>query len=128
MDAMLFTPYQIVTPVVSALAVYYAWSLWFRQRKTLWEAVLWTGFWGGIAGVAMFPESLHYFRVLTGIKSSASAVLVPVIGIIAFIVFTIIIRLEELQQRHADLIRTIALKDAELADRSASAPDDRPSA
>lgn len=120
---MAVSPYQIVTPIVSALAVYYAWSLWMRQKKSLWEVLLWTGFWGCIAGIALFPELLPYLTALTGIKDATNAVLVTVIGVLAFMVFTIIIRLEELQQRHTDLVRSMALKDADLkkgADRHSS--------
>lgn len=111
---MAVTPYQIVTPIISALAVYYAWSLWMRQKKTLWEVLLWTLFWGGIAFIALFPNSLQYIKVITGIKDATNAALVSVIGILAFVVFTVIIRLEELQQRHVDLVRAMALKDAGL--------------
>lgn len=118
MAGMELSPYQIVTPVVSALAVYYAWALWWRQKKSTWEAMLWTVFWGGIGAVAAYPESLHFLRIVTGIKSATSAVLVPVIGILAFIVFTVIIRLEELQQRHNQLLRTLALKDLPPQEKS----------
>ncbi len=114
---MAITPYQIITPLVAAIAVYYAWSLWFRQKKTLWEAGLWTIFWGAIGAIAMFPQVLPFITTVTGIKNSTNAVLVTVLGILAFIVFTIIIRLEELQQRHTQLIRKIALKEAGLEEK-----------
>ncbi len=115
---MAVTPYQIVAPLVSAIAVYYAWSLFLRQKKTLWEVFLWTIFWGGIAAIAAFPHLLSYVTAVTGIKSSVNAVLVTVIGILAFIVFTIIIRLEELRQRHTELVRHIALKEAGVPEAS----------
>jgi hypothetical protein len=46
---MTLTPYQIVAPIVSLIAITYAWSLVFRRKKTLWEAVLWSLFWGMVA-------------------------------------------------------------------------------
>jgi hypothetical protein len=106
--------YQIVTPLISFCAMYYAWSLTFKQKKSVWESILWTLFWGFIAMIALIPDSLHYLTVLTGIKNSTNAVLVTTIGILAFIVFTIIIRLEELHQRHIALIRRDAILRATL--------------
>ena len=51
------TVYQIVTPLLSLLAILYAWNLVMRQKKTIWEALLWTLFWGAIAAIAIFlPE------------------------------------------------------------------------
>lgn len=43
---MHLTPYQIVVPLLSILAMVYAWNLVMRQKKTIWEALLWTIFWG----------------------------------------------------------------------------------
>ena len=66
---MPFTPYQIVVPLLSLIAMAYAWSLFSRKKKTLWEALLWTIFWSGVALVALVPNVLSYLAIITGIKS-----------------------------------------------------------
>lgn len=108
---MEYTAYQILTPLLSFVAVAYAWNLVFRQKKTLWEALLWTVFWGTIAMIALFPNSLDYLTSITGIKDRENAVMVTSLGVLFFIVFYLVIRLENLEQRQTRMVRKLALKD-----------------
>jgi hypothetical protein len=108
------TPYQIITPLLSLLALAYGWNLALRQKKTIWEAVLWTFFWGGIAAIALYPRILTYLSTLTGIRDQVNAIFVTSIGILFFLCFYIIIRIEELHQRQTRMIRAMALRDADL--------------
>lgn len=114
---MMLTPYQIAVPLVSLVALLYAWNLALRQKKTIWEAILWTLFWGAVAFVAVHPESLTYLSVITGVKSQANAFFATAIGVLFFFVFYIIVRMEEMNHRQSKLIRMIALKEAGLADK-----------
>ena len=111
---MTLSPYQIIAPIISLTAILYAWNLWMRQKKTLWEAVLWTLFWGIIAFIALYPAALSYLTAVTGIKDQVNAILVTFLGILFFVVFYLIIRVEELEQRQVRLMREIALRDAGL--------------
>lgn len=106
---MNFTAYQIIAPLVAFVAVVYAWNLVFRQKKTVWEALLWTVFWSAIGYIAIEPDSITYLTRATGIKDRENAVLVTFLGILFFIVFYLIMRLEELEQRQTRLIRKMAL-------------------
>ncbi|PIQ76821.1 hypothetical protein COU78_00780 [Candidatus Peregrinibacteria bacterium CG10_big_fil_rev_8_21_14_0_10_49_24] len=106
---MNITAYQIIAPLASFVAVVYAWNLVFRQKKTVWEAMLWTLFWVAIAYIAIEPDSIKYLTRVTGIKNRENAVLVTFLGILFFIVFYIIMRLEELEQRQTRIIRKMAL-------------------
>lgn len=108
------TPYQIIVPLASACLVYYAWNLWYRQKKTLWEAGLWTFFWGAVAVIAIEPSILSYITLVTGIKSQVNAVAVISIGILFFMVFYIVIRIEEMEQRVTRIVRQMALREANL--------------
>lgn len=116
---MTLTPYQIIVPVLSIVAIVYAWNLVVRQKKTIWEAILWSLFWGLIALIALYPGTLSYLTAATGIKSQENAVIVTSLGILFFMVFYIVIRLEELEQRQTRMIRNIALRDADLTDDTA---------
>lgn len=113
---MEITAYQVAVPLVAVVAVLYAWNLVIRHKKTLWEAILWTLFWAGITAIAVIPESIDYLTKFTGIKDRENAVLVTVLGILMFIVFYLIVRLEELEQRQTRVIRKLALKDLERKD------------
>jgi len=110
---MELTAYQIVTPLVAFVAVTYAWNLVVRQKKTLWEALLWTVFWSGIAMIAIYPNSIDYLTAITGIADRENAVVVTFLGILFFIVFYLVIRMENLEQRQTRVIRKLALKDLE---------------
>jgi hypothetical protein len=118
---MVLSPYQIVVPLLSLTAVLYAWSLMMRKKKTIWEVILWTIFWGAIAYIAFKPNTLSYLTLVTGIKNQESAILVTAIGILFFIVFYLIIRIEELQQRQTRLVRSMALRDAGVSEKSPNA-------
>jgi hypothetical protein len=111
---MRLTPYQIIAPLVSLTAIVYAWNLVLRQKKTIWEASLWMLFWGAIAVFALFPWVVSYLSIVTGIANQESAVLVTFMGILFFIVFYVIVRLEELEQKHTRLVREVALREAGL--------------
>ncbi len=111
---MSLTPYQIVAPLLSLLAVLYAWNLALRRKKTLWEVMLWTLFWGAVAFIAIWPNALSYLSAITGIASQENAVIVTFLGILFFVIFALVIRLEELEQRHAKLVRQLGLREAGL--------------
>ena len=111
---MTLTPYQIVAPVIALTASIYAWNLVMRQKKTVWEACFWTLFWGAIAGIALYPNVLTYLSTITGIENQENAVVVTFLGIIFFMIFYLVIRLEELEQRHAKMVREMALREAGL--------------
>jgi len=108
------TPYQIVAPLISLLAILYVWSLVMRQKKTIWEGTLWTIFWTAIAIIALFPSVLDYLTFAMGFKDRQNALLITFLGILSFIVFALIVRLEELEQKQTKLMRSMALKDAGL--------------
>ena len=117
---MILTPYQIVAPIISLTAILYAWNLVMRQKKTIWEACFWTLFWGAIAAIALFPNFLSYLSAITGIINHENAAVVTFLGILFFMVFYIIIRLEELEQRHMKIVREIALRGAGLDEKQDS--------
>jgi hypothetical protein len=55
---MNLSPYQLIVPLVAIIAIIYAWNLTMRQKKSIWEAFLWTVFWGIIALIAIEPGLL----------------------------------------------------------------------
>lgn len=105
------TTYQLLAPLASVVAILYAWNLVLRQKKSIWEAMLWSIFWGMIALIAIYPTTLRYLSRITGIRDQENAVLVTSIGVLFFMVFYMVIRFEELEQRQTRLIRRLALRE-----------------
>ena len=106
------TPYQIIVPLFCIVMISYAWNLVLRQKKTIWEGMLWGIFWLAIAYISVVPKSLQYVSTITGIRSNETAATVTSIGVLFFAVFYIVIRIEEVEQRMTRLIRDRALHDA----------------
>jgi len=111
MNEFQITPYQIVVPLFCLMMVAYAWNLILRQKKTIWEGGLWTIFWVAIAYISLVPSSLQYLSAFTGIKKNENAATITAIGIVFFVLFYMIMRIEELQQRLNNIVREKALKD-----------------
>ena len=107
---MNITAYQVIAPLICLVAICYAWNLVYKQKKTIWEASLWSVFWGFIAAIAIYPDVIDYLTAVTGIKDRENAVLVTFLGILFFIVFYLVMRVEELEQRQTRVIRKIALR------------------
>lgn len=76
--------------------------------------MLWTLFWGFVIVIAANPGLVSYLSTATGIADQENAVLVTFLGILFFIVFYLVIRLEELEQRHTKIVRALALREAGL--------------
>lgn len=90
-----------------------------RGTKTIWEAILWSFFWGCIATIVLFPEWIGFLTSWTGIKDQENAIFAIAIGIILFIVFQIIIRMENMQKQITDLVRHDAIEDSGLTESDA---------
>jgi hypothetical protein len=110
---MNLSPYQLIVPLVAIIAIIYAWNLTMRQKKSIWEAFLWTVFWGIIALIAIEPGLLSYLTVVTGIKSQVNAIITTSLGILFFLLFSLVVRMEELEQRLTRVVREAALKEWE---------------
>lgn len=115
-----FTPYQIVVPLCALVLIVYAWNLVMRRKKSVWEGVLWTFFWSAISVVSLFPSSLQYLSTVTGIKRNENAATITAIGVLFFIVFYLIMRIEALEQRVVKVVREKALKDSDVPDAKIS--------
>jgi hypothetical protein len=109
-----FTPYRVIVPLLACFIVIYAWNHVLRGTKTIWEALLWTVFWGAIAVIVLFPSWISVLTTWTGIRDQANAVFAIAIGILLFVVFLIIVRLEKMEKRITDMVRREALSDAGL--------------
>jgi len=108
------TPYRVAVPLVALFFIVYAWNHVIRGTKTLWEVGLWTLFWGGVTLIVLFPSWIGFIAAWTGFKDQENAVFSIMIGILFFMVFLIIMKIEKMQKRVTDIVRNRALEDAGL--------------
>ena len=106
------TPYQVAVPTLSIIILAYAWNLVLRRKKTVIEGLMWTFFWVGISYISFDPTTLQYLSDLTGIRKSENAATITAIGVLFFIIFYLVVRIEELEQRLTRVIQERALSDA----------------
>ena len=111
------TPYRVVGPLIALFFIVYVWNHVLRGTKTIWEALLWTFFWGGVASIVLFPSWLSLLTTWTGIKGQANAVFAIAIGVLLFIVFHMLVRLERMQKRMTEIVRYGAIKDSDLSEK-----------
>lgn len=113
-EALGITPYKVVVPLIAIFFVLYAWNHVMRGTKTVWEALLWTFFWGSVSIIVLFPSWISFLTAWTGIKGQANAVFSIVLGILLFVIFHILVRLEKIQNRITALAQHEALENAKL--------------
>ena len=121
--SLTFTPYRVVVPLIAFFMIVYAWNHVLRGTKTIWEAMLWTLFWGGVCIVVLFPNWISLLTTWTGIRDQANAVFAITLGIILFVVFHILVRIENLQKQIIDIVRHEGLEDAGLEDKGQRTKD-----
>jgi hypothetical protein len=107
---MNFTLYQIITPIISCLAIMYVWSLTLRGLKRTWSAVLWSFFWVCLTLLAWRPAFIDSLMIFTGVRDRVNAIFVTGIGILFLLVFYVITRLEIIQRKQYKLVQKIALQ------------------
>lgn len=117
---MVVTPYQIVVPLLCAFVIAYAWHLVYRQKKTIWEGLLWTLFWGVVAFAAVLPGQMRFLSEITGIQRNENAIIVTAIGVQFFMMFYLIIRLEELEHRMTKILREEALEETDIPTKTST--------
>jgi len=65
----------------------------------------------------LFPSWITFLTTWTGIRDQENAVFAIMIGILLFMVFHLLVRIEALQKRMTDMVRHQALKEAGLGTR-----------
>ncbi len=112
--------YQIIVPILSILMITKALSHTLRGEKTIRELVSWIVVWGGIALIALFPETTDLLARVTGIKSSINALIFIALGILFFVVFKLILVIEKVEQDITQIVRHHAIESAEEREKNAN--------
>lgn len=103
--------YQIAVPIFSLLMMAYAFSLFKRGKKSIKELIVWGLFWGIIAIIAFYPEITNVIAKISGIQDNINAVVFFAFVLLFFIIFKLVIAIENLEQRITSIVRNKALED-----------------
>lgn len=90
----------------------------YRQRRIgALPFFLWLLLWIGAAIVILFPNSTMVVARLLGIGRGADLVLYLGVILILYLLFRMFVRLEYLDREITQIVRTLALREADLIDR-----------
>lgn len=103
--------YQLITLLFGLLMLGKAISHFTRGDKTWRELLIWTLFWGGLVTISIFPSITRPVASFLGIIDNANAILFILVGILSFLLFSMVLKVERLERDITLLSRSIALKD-----------------
>ncbi len=81
-----------------------------RSRLRISDSIFWFLFAALLILLAVFPQIAYFFGGLLGIISTVNLVFLVIIALLLFRVFTLTLRVSELDGKIEELARTIALK------------------
>lgn len=84
-----------------------------RSRLRISDALYWFGFSTLLILLAVFPQIAFFFGGLFGIISTVNLVFLVIIALLILRVFTLTLRLSELDQKLEELAQEMALREAE---------------
>ncbi len=104
-----FSIYQLLTPAFCLLMVLQAISRYSRSEQTFKELLVWVFVWSSMATVAFFPELFVKFAEVAGFKNGVFGIVFFCIIVMFFIVFKLLLFIERLERKLADVVRHLAL-------------------
>ena len=81
-----------------------------RSRLRISDSIFWFLFAALLILLAVFPQIAYFFGGLLGIISTVNLVFLVIIALLLFRVFTLTLRVSELDGKIEELAQTIALK------------------
>jgi hypothetical protein len=108
---MEITAYKILVPLFGLCMIAKAASRFRRHQRTLRELVVLIIIWSGIVFAALLPDlTMHWFSVLTGIKSGFYAIIFFMLVLLSYGYLTLFVKLEDTERLLTELVRTLALQ------------------
>jgi len=103
--------FNIIVPLFALVMIAKAYSHFRRTEKSLREFITWIFIWGAIGYIGFNPDIVSRLSGFLGIKSGLNVIIFFSIIILFYIVFKLIIALEQTEMRITRLVRGMALKD-----------------
>ena len=107
---MKFEVYQIIVPVISVIAMTLTFREFRKGNNSLFELLMWGGFWGFIGIVAIFPDPTTRFISHTiGIKDHINAIIFIGLAMSFFLHFRLFNTMKKQNASITELVRQIAI-------------------
>jgi small membrane protein len=104
---------QFLTPLFAFLMILKALSRFKKRQQTLREFIVWLVVWIGIGAVGIYPPLIDVFPAWVGFKSGVNLMVFFGMIVLFYAVFSLVMKVEELEKKIVDLNREQALKDTE---------------
>lgn len=106
--------YQIVVVAISSVMLFQGIKEFTRREagQTLLKLIVRLTIWGGMAAIAVYPDSTYSFSALIGIDDNITAVVVTGFIFVFLIIFKLLSAIEKLEQNMSELTRRESLKEA----------------
>ncbi len=90
----------------------------FRLRKvSLYWFVSWTILWAVVIVVALIPQATDPIAQIVGIERGADLLVYVAIVVLSYGLYRVLIRLEKVQKEITDIVREVAIKRAQDAEK-----------
>ena len=106
-------PFRIMLIAAAVSTFFFIISNIRKSKLRISDAIYWFGFSALLIVLAVFPQIAFFFGGLFWIISTVNLVFLVIIALLILRVFTLTLRLSELDQKLEELAQGIALKEAE---------------
>ncbi len=104
---------QIILVIFFSFAIIKVIGRYRSQELSLRAFIMWVLFWVASAAVVIRPNGTAYFAELVGIGRGADLVVYCSIALVFFIIFRLMIKINQLERHITELTRATALKDVQ---------------
>ena len=106
--------YKIIVPIISLAFIAYSFNQYKQGKNTIFETVLWSMIWLGIAAIAIFPDFItDSIAKIFGIKSNINAIIFLGLGLLFFIQYNLFVAIKRQNKVITELVKKLALKEQE---------------
>jgi hypothetical protein len=111
-----FHLYQIIMVLISAFMIFQGVKNYFRGKsgQTIHKLAIRVIVWGGMALVAMFPDTISLLAKTLGIIENMNAVVLTGFLLVFLMIFKLLSAIERLEQNISELTRNKALDELNL--------------
>jgi hypothetical protein len=120
---MQFEIYQWLVPLIAGFFLFRVVAQFRQHKRSLTVTVIWAIFWATIIVLALIPNPVSFkIAELLGFKSNINAVIFVALGLLFLLVFYLFNVIERLERQITELIRKLAIYEAEKE----TSPEDEP--
>lgn len=108
-----FHPYQLVVTIIASLMIIQGSIKYFErgENQSFLKFFVRLAIWGGMAGIALFPQITNQFASIIGLEGNINAVMLTGFLLIFLMMFKILSMIEKIEQDITVLARKDTLKD-----------------